>query len=349
MNVLNPELVWIDGRCYRHFGKRESNDHNISPYIEDDDDLDIEDGEEFDDPDIEIVPHMTSRFKHTFHVPKAFFPFIIGSKHSVRKKLEADTKTCIQIPKLGQDGDIVIIGHYPKGIVTARRRIDILITAARKKQDYTHFLSIPMNNESIITTFNAFTDDVLKNSGKTSRGIDETIFQKPNKLHLTIGMLKLLDDEEREKAIQALNYCKENIIKPVIEKYGQIHICLQGLSIMNDDPTETKVLYAKVIDENNSLQQLANEIANYYNSIGLGNTYKRQENVLLHMTLMNTRYKMEKRNVPYETFDATDILKAHEHICFGDTTLKQIHISQLHVDCSGYYPATAKINLTEGF
>ncbi|XP_033327476.2 activating signal cointegrator 1 complex subunit 1 [Megalopta genalis] len=347
MNVLEPELVWVDGRCYRRFGKRESSDHNISPYVEDDDDLDIEDVEEYDDPDIEIVSYGSSRFKHTFHVAKAFFPFIIGSKHLMRKKLEADTKTSIQIPKVGQDGDIVIIGFHPKGIITARRRIDMLITAARRNLDYTHFLSIPLNEGSIIMKYMAFKNDVLKSSEKTSRGIDETIFQIPSKLHITIGMLKLFDDAERERATQALDDCKEHIIKPAMEKYGQIHICLEGLSIMNDDPTETKVLYARVIDENNSLQEIANEIANYYASIDLID--RKQENVLLHVTLMNTRYKNETKRGPYETFDATDILKAHEHTKFADTTLKQIHISQLHTDCNGYYAATAKINLTEGF
>lgn len=40
---------------------------------------------------------------------RAFFPYIIGAKHAVRKRLESETGTLIQIPKLGQDGDI---GNY---------------------------------------------------------------------------------------------------------------------------------------------------------------------------------------------------------------------------------------------
>ncbi|XP_076652158.1 activating signal cointegrator 1 complex subunit 1 [Halictus rubicundus] len=351
MNVLKPELVWVDGRCYRHFGKKNSSDHTTTPYVEDDD-LDIEDVEEFDDNDIEIVPYESSRYKHTFSVPKSYFPFIVGTKHTMRKKIEAETKTSLQIPKVGQDGDIVITGFYRNGIISARRRIDLLIIAARKKLHYTHFLSIPLNEDHITMKFNEFKNDILTNSGKTSRGVDENIFQTPSKLHMTIGMLKLLDDVEKEQAIKALDYCKENIVMPAIKKYGQIPICLQGISIMNDDLEKIKVLYAKVVDANNVLQEILDEIVNYYASVDLID--KERENVKLHVTLMNTNFKRtdeEKRmKVPVETFDGKDIFKAHENVTFGETVLKQIHISQLGtVSSNGYYQAIAKINLTEGF
>ncbi|XP_076300158.1 activating signal cointegrator 1 complex subunit 1 isoform X2 [Lasioglossum baleicum] len=310
MNVLKPDLVWVDGRCYRHFGKRNSSDYATTPYVEDDD-LDIENGEEFDDTDIEIVSFGSSRYKHTFSVAKLFFPVIIGAKHSTRKKIEAETKTTIQIPKVGQDGDIVIIGFYHKGIISARRRIDLLIAATRKKHPYTHFLSVPLNEDHIMMKFNEFKNDILANSGKTSRGVDETIFQTPSKLHMTIGMLKLLDDVEKEQAIKALDYCKETIVMPAMKKYGQIPICLQGITMMNDDPEEIKILYAKVTDGNNVLQEIANEIENYYASIGLIVKYK--ESVKLHVTLMNTRYKATKEEfkmkVPFETFNGTEIFK----------------------------------------
>lgn len=61
--------------------------------------------------------------------------------------------------------------------------------------------------------FNMFKNEVLTNSGKKSRGVDETIFQTPSKLHLTIGLMTLLDETERNKAIEALNYCNEHIVR----------------------------------------------------------------------------------------------------------------------------------------
>lgn len=46
-----------------------------------------------------------------------------------------------------------------------------------------------------------------------STELDERMFQRPEKLHLTISMLHLLDEKDEERAIASLNNCKENIIK----------------------------------------------------------------------------------------------------------------------------------------
>lgn len=49
------------------------------------------------------------------------------------------------------------------------------------------------------------------------RGIDESIFQSPEKLHLTIATFVLLDDFEVENATKILNDCKTDIIELVIK------------------------------------------------------------------------------------------------------------------------------------
>ncbi|OAD55577.1 Activating signal cointegrator 1 complex subunit 1 [Eufriesea mexicana] len=349
MNVLNPELIWVDGRCYRFLGNTELS-HSRDPYFEENYQMDYKDSEdECYDTDIEIVPYGATTFKHTFYVPKPFFPFIVGSKHAVRKRLQAETGTLIQVPRFGQGGDIVIIGANRKEIRTVRRRINLLIEATRKKIKSTHFLSIPLNEGHIIMKFNMFKNEVLTNSGKTSRGVDEMIFQTPSKLHLTIALLTLLDDTERNQASEALYYCNEHIIKPIIEKYGQISIYIQGTEIMNDDLSETKVLYAKVFCKNEILQKIADEIVNYYSTIGL--LSKKSEKVKLHLTLMSSRFKLkneEEHSGKFITFDGTEIMKTHENTFFGETTLKQIHLSQLGtISSNGYYQAIAKINLLE--
>jgi activating signal cointegrator complex subunit 1 len=45
------------------------------------------------------------------------------------------------------------------------------------------------------------------------RGIDRTIFQKPEKLHLTVGTLALLNNQEIQQALQILEECKSSLIK----------------------------------------------------------------------------------------------------------------------------------------
>jgi activating signal cointegrator complex subunit 1 len=47
---------------------------------------------------------------------------------------------------------------------------------------------------------------------KNSRGVDTSIFQTPEKLHLTLGTLVIMDANEREAAAQTLEECKANVI-----------------------------------------------------------------------------------------------------------------------------------------
>lgn len=108
---------------------------------------------------------------------------------------------------------LVITGQERKAIVSARNRIDLLIEALKKKMRCTHFLSIPLNKKGIIDKYISFKNDILKKYNKTTHNIDEFLFQTPSKLHLTIGMLKLFDDNEKKSAVDALTNCKENVIK----------------------------------------------------------------------------------------------------------------------------------------
>jgi len=67
MDVLEPELIWINGQCYRFYESNVwKNMDTSTPYMEDKE-L-IYSGDE-SDPDVEIIPYGTS-FKHTFYVPK---------------------------------------------------------------------------------------------------------------------------------------------------------------------------------------------------------------------------------------------------------------------------------------
>lgn len=47
---------------------------------------------------------------------------------------------------------------------------------------------------------------------KISRGVDASVFQTPEKLHLTLGTLVIMDENERATAAQTLRECKKNVI-----------------------------------------------------------------------------------------------------------------------------------------
>ncbi|KAL2715647.1 activating signal cointegrator 1 complex subunit 1 isoform X2 [Vespula squamosa] len=351
MDVLKPELIWVDGRCYRFFESEAwINKNNMDSYVEEDYQADYTD-EESSDFNIEIVPHGEAKLKHSFHVAKPFFPFIIGSKNAVRKRIEIETRTSIQVPKPEQDGDIVIIGSDRRGILSARHRIDLIIEVSRKKLSYTHFLSIPLNTDEIIKNFNSFKNDVIQKFGGDITGIDEIIFQKPSKLHLTIGMLTLLDEEERKQAVQTFMDCKQHIIDPFIEKHGLFTIEIKGVQSMNDNPGAVKILYGTVFTENNILQELFNQMVDYFAEKEL--MPNRTNDIKLHTTFMNIAYRKKDNNVTtdkniYKKFDATQILNEYKDTLFGKAVLKEIHLSQLKTATeTSYYQATAKITLGE--
>nr|XP_012234026.1 PREDICTED: uncharacterized protein LOC105678895 [Linepithema humile] len=324
MDVLEPELIWVDGRCYRFYESSVwKNTHTSAPYMEDRESVC---SEEESETDIEITFNDT-RLQHSFYVPKIFHSYIIGAKGLVLKKLENETNTTIEVPRKGKDGNIVITARDRKAIISARHRINLLVETSRKKIRYTHFLSIPLNKKEIIDKFNSFKDDVLEKYGKTAYNIDESLFQDPSKLHLTIGMLKLLDINEKTQAIDALKICKEEIINPILKETDSINIQLQGVACMNDDPTEVKILYAQIA-HNEKLQELVDKVANYFLHIGLKeNEY---EKVKLHATLMNTSFKNDYQARFKDKYNASEILKVHKDTFFGETILNQIDISELN-------------------
>ncbi|KYN21606.1 Activating signal cointegrator 1 complex subunit 1 [Trachymyrmex cornetzi] len=331
MDVLEPELIWVNGRCYRFYENTAwKNIHTSAPYMEDKESIC---SNEESETDIEIIPHDTL-FKHTFYVPKIFYPHIIGTKGLTRKKLEHDTRTIIDIPKKGKDGNIVITARERKAIISARHRIDLLIEASKKKIRYTHFLSIPLNKKEIIDKYISFKNDILEKYNKTTHNIDESLFQNPSKLHLTIGMLKLFDDNEKKHAIDALTNCKENIIDPILEETGSINIQLQGVACMNDDPTDVKVLFAQIAP-NEKLQELVDKVAEYFIKIGL--MEKEYEKIKLHATLMNTAFKDDYSARFKERYDANEILQVYKDILFGKTILNQIDISERHTATKDNY------------
>lgn len=57
-----------------------------------------------------------------------------------------------------------------------------------------------------------FQESILKTCG-TDRGIDDTIFQNPAKLHMTLCVMVVADDRERQETIQALHHCYNQIMR----------------------------------------------------------------------------------------------------------------------------------------
>ncbi|KAH9638709.1 hypothetical protein HF086_013981 [Spodoptera exigua] len=361
-DVLRPQLKWIEGRCYRvndpavdtttfHEHDLYENDLTYNDMID-----------EGDEDDFEVLKVDNSRYTTKFHVSKHYFGSIIGKKGAIRMRLERDTKTNIKIPRPGQDGDVVILGPTEQSVKTARRRINMIVVSTRMKQKFTHFISIPMNDPDVQKRFEEFRERVLQEC--PSRGLERSLFILPSKLHLTVGVMCLMDNEERLFASKLLTEAKEKIIMPILQGHLPLKIRLKGLSYMNDDPSQIDVLYGLVQEEGSSqgvIQQIADGLVQHFYKAGFmkDSEYERG-NVKLHVTLINTRYredpddtnleneetKSQNTKKRRETFDGRDVLQKFADYDFGTVEFTSVHLSQPRValGADGYYPPTCIVS-----
>ncbi|KAJ1142893.1 hypothetical protein NDU88_009205 [Pleurodeles waltl] len=280
-----------------------------------------------DEPCDDFTVRQTEKgYECTLAIPSKLFKFIIGKKSETKRKIESETRTSISIPKPGLEGEIVITGQQRNGVISARTRIEVIADTFRKREPFTHFLSFALNHPEIQQRFHQFKEEVLEKCSK-DRGVDSSIFQNSAKLHLTIGTLILLNEQEVQRACELLQRCKEDFI----DKYvggNSLKLEVAGIEYMNDDPAMVDVLYAKVRlkDASEKLQLIADLLMERFVSSGL--MLREWDRVKLHATIMNTLFRRdpnaeEMRNTSTpgrpgqrarESFDARNVLK-HEGWC----------------------------------
>jgi len=359
MDVLQPTLVWIEGRCYRKFLVEQNS--STAPYQEEDEynsstvAYNEADDEPEREPEYPIDEMGDGRFKTTVHVATTYFGHIIGTKGATKKRIENETKTRVTVPAFGKTGDILITGTNRESVRSARSRVELLVHNARRRQPFTHFLSLPLAG-GVRDGFLDFKEAVF-NECHGSRGLDASLFQNPDKLHLTLGTLVLQDDQERKLAAEILQECREEVVERILRKRS-LAVRAQGVEYMNDDPAEVDVLYAVVqsVDGSNSLQQVADSVvARFAQSDLMQLQYDR---VKLHATVINTLFRQhgagamdnelhEGVNRPRESFDGHTVLQRFADYKFGDYRIPSIQISERYSTAkdTGYYACSAKLDL----
>ncbi|VBB34792.1 unnamed protein product [Acanthocheilonema viteae] len=227
-----------------------------------------------------------------------------------------------------------------ESVMRCRDRIHLVIHETRGRASYTHFISIPMTHEIIKDSFIKFMDTIKNDEELSDSCREETVFQEPKKLHLTITMLSLLDTDEEKSVLNSLETVINTRVREVLSGKS-LEVNVKGLEIMNDDPTRVNVLYALISSD--KLADIANAIAEAMSDTGFA---PQQDSVKIHLTLMNTRYmweKMKKRG----RMDVTKLLEKYRNYDFGKVTIAEVHISNLKgpVDEHGYYSSIGTFEL----
>ncbi|XP_046446258.1 activating signal cointegrator 1 complex subunit 1-like [Daphnia pulex] len=355
MDVIQPKFIWIDNRCYRKNPLSslycDGNNVPLTDIEEKGKHLGSFETSEYDDEgdacELVNVPMEQlgdGRFRVKMNIASEYHSKIIGRNGDSKRQIERDTRVQLFIPKKGQSGDVAITGMNPKDVTSAFVRISLIVSNARKRMPFTHFVSIPLTTPEIKTRFLQFKNDVLR----FSRGaIEDDLFQNPDKLHLTIGTLVLLTNNDRIQAAQSLQNCKSRI-RDIIGS-APIEIEIRGVEYMNDDPSKVDVLYGRCIENSGRLQQLADVVVNSLEADGLLD--RQYERVKLHATLMNSLFKVKddsEENVR-STFNAKPILENWKDYSFGSVTVDDIHLSQRYSTSQStkYYVASSQMALNQ--
>ncbi|XP_070707584.1 activating signal cointegrator 1 complex subunit 1 [Pempheris klunzingeri] len=354
MEVLRPTLININGRIYRRNVIKEE-------HYEEEEDFSYMGSHESEDLaadetcDNHFIEQTDKGYRCAIDVPSVLYKYIIGKKGETRRRLEFDTKTSISIPKQGVEGQIVITGSTKVAVSSALTRVEVLVESFRKKQPFTHFLSFPLNDPKLQEGFLRFKEKVLQQCSQ-DHGVEESIFQNPAKLHLTVGTVTLLNDTEVRKTCEHLQEC-QNFIRDITEGKPLL-LKVTGIEYMNDDPAMVDVLYAKVgvKDGSDKLQVIADRLVEHFVSAGL--MVREWDRVKLHGTVMNTLFRKEstveavggpgrQTTSEREAFDARNILKKFGDHCFGEFELNTVLLSQRYsTDCTGYYTSAGSINIS---
>ena len=64
---------------------------------------------------------------------------------------------------------VVILGSNRAGVMSARTRIDVLTTSARRRLPFTHFLSLPILSDTVREKFDIFKEEVLQECARVSQ------------------------------------------------------------------------------------------------------------------------------------------------------------------------------------
>ncbi|XP_015263170.1 PREDICTED: activating signal cointegrator 1 complex subunit 1 isoform X2 [Gekko japonicus] len=314
MEVMRPTLIRIGGRIYRKNHIQEK----AHQHEEEEEAFYAGLGDGADEPCDAFVIEETERgYRCAFDVPSPLYKYIIGKKGETKKRLEMDTRTSISIPKPGAEGEIVITGQHRNGVISARTRIDVLVESFRKKQPFTHFLSFALNQPVIQEKFLQFKKEVLEKCSNDC-GVSSSLFQNPAKLHMTIGTLVLLNEQEIQKAQELLQKCKEEFAElQLIADRLMDRFVTSGLMLKEWDRVK---LHATVMNTLFRKDPNADEQSN----TTIGKFFKGRE-----------------------SFDGRNIMKLFENFYFGGVQLNSVFLSQrFSTDSSGYYATSGQLTFS---
>lgn len=381
MDVMRPQLVWINGAAYRLNTPIASNslptdyhNYNEEEQVVDDYSADIHgsshvpDDHTGEDPSIygsSVERLGPGRFSGRLNIPSALFGSLIGRGGRSLRQVEQRSRCRVRVPRgSGARSPVRISGESATDVQCACAILSSIAERARRAIAPSHFVGVKLAGaDELIQRFSFFCRQVTCEAAGDVAGVScysHQLLQLPERLHVTFSVLTLLNAAERSCVIERLQ--QHRLLLPPASSASavddrtssaiQLRVC--GVDVMNDDPAEARVLYARVFDSENRLQALADSIVAELNQLAGGSQRSNPASVKLHCTLMNTSFVLRDCDESggdcapsvARTFDARPLLEQWGDYDFGKVTIDAVHLLQRHsFTDDGFYTSIAHFSI----
>ncbi|CDH49589.1 activating signal cointegrator 1 complex subunit1-like [Lichtheimia corymbifera JMRC:FSU:9682] len=264
----------------------------------------------------------------TYHHPvhPKFHGKLIGRGGSTLKSLRVKTGTRIDINKTR---DTVMIKGTKDKVQNAANAIDEMLYKYKERIRPTHFLSLPIASTYTARKFEEFRSSILSSTFKC-QGLDESIIVDPANIHITLGVFKLLHQDDIEEAVRFLKHECPKIVREAMEGHRNLSAHLRDLKIMQTNPAEAHVLYIEPKDdsEDGVLRKLCTSVNQKMMESGL--MVEDDRPLKLHVTLINTAHRAKSpEDSARRPFDARPILKEFGNLDLGTVQFDKLHLMQM--------------------
>eukprot|EP01059_Diplonema_ambulator_P032545 TRINITY_DN6429_c0_g1_i4.p1 TRINITY_DN6429_c0_g1~~TRINITY_DN6429_c0_g1_i4.p1 ORF type:complete len:368 (+),score=97.21 TRINITY_DN6429_c0_g1_i4:230-1333(+) len=268
-----------------------------------------------------------------------------------------ETGTSIKVPKTKKEEEaegIVVRGLNERSVVDCKHRIDYIVEKSRDKLPFTHFVGIPLDMGSLTPKVAHLLDDIKQNYANEKTKIHPSVVQRPEKLHLTLLVLRLYNDEDLQRAARVLREIEDDV-KRIFNQDDRLKI--KGISCMNDDPSIVNVAYLEVVKDimQQKVLELVEAVSQRYILSGLCTSRDVEGNRLLHATILNSKWRateadsdsdddLRTKKVERIPFDITELLETHQDVDLGSHKLMRLELSKMgDRGETGYYTAVQSI------
>ena len=180
---------------------------------------------------------MDASIKETVYFPSSLVKFLIGKKGKTKNRLERETNCKILVVREEND-EVTIVAPDENAFESCKTSLDVILENAKRLSSFTHFISIPLNDNVISKNMNKWKQNVLRKCNE----FDKSVFVLSERFHVTLFMLKLFSQKDADTVA--------SILDRVVSEIEQFDLKIGGLEIMNDDPSAANVVYMNACEIN---------------------------------------------------------------------------------------------------